>query len=76
MKTKYKYDIHHRLPRQQGGTNYFPSNNLKRVVKKRHAHWHSLFGGCRSLESIVKELNTVWIDPRYELVIQFKKEVW
>lgn len=73
MKTKMKTDLHHRLPRLQNGTDTFPENNLVVVPKKRHAHWHALFSGNRTLESIVQELNNVWIDPRYEIFIKEKE---
>lgn len=69
MKKKKKVDYHHRLSQALGGTDEFPCGNLVRVSKSRHAHWHALFSGNRSLESIVDELNKVWIDTRYKLVI-------
>lgn len=66
-----RYDHHHRLPRSRGGTDEYPKGNLVRVSKVRHAHWHALFAN-RSLESIVAELNKVWIDPQMKLVITHK----
>lgn len=63
-----RYDYHHRLPQSQGGTDTYPEDNLIRVSKVRHAHWHALFAN-RSLESIVAEMNSVWIDPRFQLYI-------
>lgn len=68
MKKKLKYDYHHRLPISRGGTDTFPENNLVKVSKNRHAHWHALFAN-RSVESIVDELNKVWIRPDYKLTI-------
>lgn len=69
MKKKAKTDYHHRLPRSRGGTDFFPEGNLVRVNKVRHANWHRLWAD-RSLEEIVDEMNELWIDPRYKLVIE------
>jgi len=70
MKKGQRYDYHHRLPQRQGGTDTFPEGNLVRVKQERHRHWSALFSGDRTLESIVDEINGVWIDPRYILKIQ------
>lgn len=72
-KRKNRYDMHHRLPQSKGGTDYHPLGNLVRVNKVRHAHWHALFAD-RDLRSIVEELNSVWIDPRYKLEIKQRWE--
>lgn len=68
-KKKNRFDYHHRLPQSRGGTDYYPLGNLVKVNKVRHAHWHALFAN-RSVESIVEELNSVWLDPRIKLEIQ------
>lgn len=69
MKKCKKTNEHHRLPTSRGGTDTFPHNNMVTVSVTRHAHWHALFSN-RDLESIVKELNNVWIDSRYKLKIE------
>lgn len=71
-KKKDRYDFHHRLPVSRNGTDTFPTGNLKRVNKVRHAHFHALFTN-RSVESIVDELNEVWLDPRVKLVITIRE---
>ena len=58
-------NIHHRKPISLGGTNH--PNNLVRVSKIAHMHWHSLFGAL-PIEEIVKLLNDTWLDPTYVLV--------
>lgn len=68
-----RYDYHHRLSQRLGGTDEFPAGNLIGVSKVRHQHWHALFGGHRTLDSIVDELNSVWIDPRFELVLKLRE---
>lgn len=72
MKKRHRYDYHHRLPQAQGGTDNYPEGNLVRVNAIRHAHWSALFKGDTPLDSIVEELNNVWIDPRYELILKRK----
>ncbi len=67
-KKKNRFDYHHRLPQSQGGTDTYPHNNVVRVSKIRHAHWHALWAN-RDVESIVREMNLLWIDPRYKLTI-------
>ena len=69
MKKCKKKDYHHRLPQSKGGTDTFPHNNLVEVSVTRHRHWHAIFAN-RDLESIVRELNNVWIDPRFKLKIE------
>ncbi len=66
--TKVKMTRHHKRSRSQGGNNDL--NNISHVSEVRHRAWHTLFSGDRSIESIVEELNRVWIDGRYKLVIR------
>ena len=74
MKNKYKRDVHHRLSRACGGTDHFPANNMIRVPRRKHVAYHRLFPGDMCLCDIVKQLNEVWIDPRYKLVIEKREE--
>lgn len=69
MKKKSKRDEHHRLSQALGGTDEYPEGNIVTVSKVRHRHWHALFDGNRTLESIVYELNEVWIRPDKKLII-------
>jgi ribosomal protein L9 len=59
---------HHRLGQSNGGTDTFPENNVILVPRRKHQKFHALFGSM-TVEQIVAELNEVWIDPRYKLVI-------
>ncbi len=51
--------------------------NSSRAKIKRRAAWYFLFEGM-SLEEIVTEMNTTWIDPDYEIKIGLErvKKVW
>jgi len=69
MKKRNKKDNHHRLSKALGGSDTFPKFNLVEVPKHKHEAWHTLFAGHRSLESIVQELNLVWIRPDKKLII-------
>jgi len=69
MKKKKKFDYHHRLPQSRGGTDSYPEGNLVRVSKQRHAHWHALFAN-RDVESIIAELNSVWLPPNVKLTFE------
>lgn len=59
---------HHRLAQANGGTDFFPENNVIFVPRRKHERFHALFGSM-TVEQIVRELNEVWIDPRVKLVI-------
>lgn len=74
MKQKYKKTNHHRLPRACGGTDDYPVGNVILVSKRRHEAYHQLFSGERCLESIVNELNNVWIRPDKMLIIVDRKQ--
>lgn len=52
------------------------ANSSERKIKRRKA-WYYLFDG-KSLEEIVDEINTVWLDPDYQIVIGIEriKKVW
>lgn len=60
---------HHRRPRSRGGSN--DPYNVSIVSESRHMAWHTLFNN-KTIAEIVYELNTVWIDPSYELFIREK----
>ncbi len=59
---------HHRRPRSQGGTTNKPKNNKVRVDEGKHYFWHCLFGN-KTGEEIARELNSMWLDPVYRVVI-------
>ena len=52
------------------------ANSSERKIKRRKA-WYYLFEG-KSLEEIVDEINTVWLDSDYQIVIGIEriKKVW
>ncbi len=52
------------------------ANSSREKIKRRKA-WYYLFGG-KSLEAVVNEINTVWIDPDYRIDIGIEriKKVW
>lgn len=60
-------NIHHRRPRSKGGTTRWPRGNCVKVVARRHYFWHCLFGNM-SGESIIEEINRLWIDPTCKIV--------
>jgi len=59
---------HHRRSRFLGGDN--SEENISIVTDVKHRAWHILFSGERTIDSIADELNDVWIDPRYKLVVE------
>lgn len=63
---KRKKSRHHRKPRSLGGKT--EPRNISVVDKRRHAHWHALFGN-KPIEEIARELNEIWLDPDYEIVV-------
>lgn len=63
----YLTNIHHRLPKSRGGTS--DSNNLSEVPVYLHEAYNALFGSNATAEEVVKVLSTVWIDPRYEIIL-------
>ncbi len=52
------------------------ANSSKEKIKRRKA-WYYLFE-AKSLEEVVREINTVWIDPDYQIAIGIEriKKVW
>ena len=64
---KTKTNIHHKKPISLGGTNH--PDNLVRVKRSLHSHWHSLFH-TMSPEEIAKEINRTWLDPEFKLVVE------
>ncbi len=71
---KRKQSNHHRVPRVQGGTRRSPKGNIRRVDRKKHEAWHTLFPGYMTAHQIVEELNKYWIDPRYRVTIEPTEE--
>jgi hypothetical protein len=52
------------------------ANSSERKIKRRKA-WYYLFEG-KSLEEIVEEINSIWLDPDYQIMIGIErtKKVW
>lgn len=68
------HDMHHRLPRSQGGTNSYPKDNCVRVPQALHRAWHLLFRNWLPPD-IAKELNKTWISKRWRMVaFEIKKD--
>lgn len=70
---KPRMSIHHRRPRAQNGRNWKPEINQVRVRLTHHRAWHTLFDGTLLPKDIATIINTIWIDPRWELVARRKK---
>ena len=62
---------HHRQCESNGGYDYIykGENNIVNVDAKRHAMWHQMFSNMFP-EEIVREINKLWLDPRYELKLE------
>lgn len=58
-------DIHHRLPRSQGGKN--GADNLVEVNRKDHQAWHRLFHNFGPA-TIAMIINTTWIPLEWKLI--------
>lgn len=52
------------------------ANSSEKKIKRRKA-WYYLFEG-KSLEEIVDEINSIWLDPDYQIMIGIErtKKVW
>jgi hypothetical protein len=61
-----KLTNHHRKCRANGGSD--DNGNISMVTDRKHKAWHVLFG-CKEPHKIVWELNNVWMDPAFKLVI-------
>lgn len=59
------FDIHHRLPRSQKGSNH-PSN-LSRVEVGAHRAWHRLFQNFMPI-TIAGIMNTTWIPIEWRMI--------
>ena len=57
---------HHRRPRSQKGSG--APRNISRVSVLKHIAWHDLFGNMTA-EEIVEEINRVWLDPDFFMVL-------
>ena len=53
---------------QKGSRNHCEALSISEVTSKHKTAWSTLFKGM-TLEQTIEELNTVWIDPRYKLVL-------
>lgn len=58
---------HHRRSKALGGGD--DEKNISIVSERRHRAWHILFHGEKEIQEIVRELNEVWIDPDFKLII-------
>ena len=63
-----KLTDHHRKPKAQGGTRAY--GNISRIPHKKHVAWHLLFPGDWAPQQIVDEINRVFIDPNYRIVLE------
>lgn len=59
---------HHRKPKSQGGK--ANKENISRIPEKKHRAWHMLFPGNWPPERIAAEINAVYLDPEYRLVLE------
>ena len=58
---------HHRRPKENFGSD--DESNISYVTEKRHRAYHILFGSGANVHAIAKQLNEVWIDPAFRLVV-------
>jgi hypothetical protein len=65
-KRKVAMNVHHRKPRSIGGSDSW--YNKVRVKVSEHNAWHHLFQNW-DVETIIDRINSIWIDPDYELVL-------
>jgi hypothetical protein len=67
--SKHKYeprDKHHRRCKSRQGSD--DNSNISSVPQHYHRAWHLLFENLTP-HNIAEIINTVWIDPRYRLVV-------
>lgn len=57
---------HRRCKSHGGGTN---SANISKVSPHKHRAWHLLFGNMKS-HDIAEYISSVWLDPKYRLVVE------
>lgn len=62
-----EYDVHHRKPKCLGGSD--EPSNLSRVLLTKHRAFHQLFGHGGDVRLIAKQLNDIWLDPKYQFVV-------
>lgn len=62
---------HHRKPKVRGGK--ANSGNISRVPQAQHRAFHTLFQ-TMTVPEIASLLNSVWIDPSWELVPQRRQD--
>lgn len=60
---------HHRKGKCYGGSDH--ESNISIVSRKKHQAYHTLFGDAY-LPDVVRQLNEIWIDPKYEIIIRMK----
>lgn len=64
---KHTMTRHHKKCRSNGGTDDW--SNLSYVPQIQHRAWHTLFKNDKP-EEIVRQINSMWLDPAYELVLK------
>jgi hypothetical protein len=57
---------HHRKCRSNGGNG--DKGNLVEVDRDRHNFWHAMFRNMKP-DEIVDEINSVWIDPEFKVML-------
>ena len=70
-KDEAKEDRHHRINRANG-KRHCRSYPVK-VDEKKHKAFHALFGH-KDTYQIADELNAIWIDPRFYLVVEKREQ--
>lgn len=65
------HDLHHLLPRSQGGKN--TKDNMVRVPQALHRAWHLLWRNMLPPE-IAADLNKTWISKQWRMVAFAKPE--
>mgnify|MGYP003661321801 CR=1 FL=1 len=66
-----KLTKHHRKCQIHGGTD--DNGNIAMVTDRKHKAWHTVFG-TKTADKIVWELNNVWLDPAYTVILVEKEK--
>lgn len=72
IKATTGYDKHHRRPKSRGGSNNHP--NCVVVPRDRHKLWHLMWHNY-TVEEIKTELETLWLDPDWTIILVPKRFV-
>ena len=63
--------LDHVLPKSRGGAN--TEENLSTVPVYLHEAYNALFGSNPTPDEVALILTSVWIDPRYEIIVRLKQ---